>query len=136
MTAKEKELVLKRWVRFVKNGFRMSDFTKALYEHCINHCSFIAHFNRGGFYATYFEQPEMTAHFLTQFDKDRGCVSIEYGDTYWLTAPDYQDINSAMCDAIEPYKKAIYQDCATRERDRDLATARALLEKHHVSVPA
>src|SRR5207245_10219143 len=43
MSAREKALVLKAWVRFLKNGLREEDFSDRLYTHLINHCSFIAH---------------------------------------------------------------------------------------------
>ena len=43
MSARDKELVLKAWLRFLKNGLRFEDFSKRLYEHLHLHCSFIAH---------------------------------------------------------------------------------------------
>jgi hypothetical protein len=55
MSAREKGLVLKTWVRFLKNGFRLADFSDRLYKHLTLHCSFIAHYNRVGFHQTYFE---------------------------------------------------------------------------------
>lgn len=60
MTAKEKQTVIRAWERFLKNGCKPNDFTKALYHHLINHCSFIAHYDLGGFYSTYFSEPEDT----------------------------------------------------------------------------
>ena len=98
MTGKEKEIVLKQWKTFVTNGFQFKHFTSRLYLHLINHCSFIAHYSRAGFYNTYFKNPDDTIHFLSQFDFDLGCRSVEYGGTHWLTAEDYCDINRAMCD--------------------------------------
>ena len=68
MSAREKLLVQKAWVRFLKNGLRREDFSDRLYMHLINHCSFIAHYNRVGFYATYFENGEDTTRFLAQFE--------------------------------------------------------------------
>jgi hypothetical protein len=135
MTAKEKESVLRQWIRFVKNQFKQNDFTEALYKHLSLHCSFIAHYNRAGFYATYFERPETTAKFLSQFDKDKGCKSVEYGGYYWIKYPEFDDLNSAMCDAIEPFKRAVYLLCETQEKQNDLAIAKALMEKHGIPVP-
>jgi hypothetical protein len=135
MTAKDKESVLRQWTRFVKNGFKENDFTDALYKHLSLHCSFIAHYNRAGFYATYFERPQTTVKFLSQFDRDKGCHSVEYGGTSWIRYPEFDDINSAMCDAIEPYKRAIYLLCESSEREHDLATAKLLFEKHGIAVP-
>jgi len=65
MTAKEKEAVLKAWERFMRAmaGGKTAEelsrmFTEALYHHLIQHCSFIAHYNRAGFFQHYFEEPE------------------------------------------------------------------------------
>ena len=135
MTAKVKESVLRQWIRFVKNGFKWSDFSEALYKHLSLHCSFIAHYNRAGFFATYFERPETTARFLSQFDKDFGCRGVETGGYYWIRYPEFDDLNSAMCDAIEPYKRAIYLLCESKEKQIDLAAAKALMEKHGVQLP-
>jgi hypothetical protein len=33
MTAREKELVLRAWVRFLEQGLRFEDFSRRLYEH-------------------------------------------------------------------------------------------------------
>jgi hypothetical protein len=84
MTAEEKGKVLKDWQRFIESDFSMAKFTKSLYDHLIQHCSFIAHYNRHGFYSSYFEDPEDTMRFLKQFDKDFACKSVEYGMDYWL----------------------------------------------------
>jgi hypothetical protein len=135
MTAKEKESVLSQWIRFIKNGFKEGDFCEALYKHLSLHCSFIAHFNKAGFFATYFKRPEMTAKFLSQFDRDKGCKSVEYGGTSWIKYPEFDDLNFAMCNAIEPYKRAIYLLCKSFEKEKDLAIAKSLFEKHGIPVP-
>ena len=134
MTSKEKETVLKQWVTFVKNDFDEAKFTKRLYDHLIQHCSFIAHYDKKGFYSTYFENPRDTMHFLKQFDKESGNKSIEYGGMYWLVSPDYNDINQAMCEAIEPYKANIYQSRLVEEKRRDLSLATSLLKKHGINI--
>ena len=132
MTAEEKKKVLKNWERFLSNGFQWNNFTSRLYEHLHLHCSFIAHYNRAGFYATYFEQPDDTAKFLKQFDKDYDCVSIELGMRVWLSG-DCQDLNQAMCETAERYKAAIYARCGYEEKERDIKLADMLLAKHGVS---
>jgi hypothetical protein len=103
MTAIEKEKVLKHWKAFLKSGFSRRSFTKLLYHHLMQNCSFIAHYNIHGFYGEYFGNAADTARFLRQFDRRyviRGDIpeSIEGGDTYWATG-DYTDINTAMIDA-------------------------------------
>ena len=120
MSADEKEKVLRDWQRFIESDFSQARFTKALYNHLIQHCSFIAHYNQSGFYGTYFEDPEDTIKFMKQFDKDKGCVSVEYGMKYWLNAEDYGDINTAMVETLEPYKAEIYPRLKQRARERKL----------------
>ena len=107
MSASKKEAVLRAWVRFVKGGFGSGNFSGALYNHLIQHCGFIAHYSAGGFYATYFERPEDALRFLSQFDRNRGCQSIECGGDWWLRG-DYADINNAMVDSIASLLPAIY----------------------------
>lgn len=123
LSSEEKKLVFRNWERFLvplaldEPGQKICEaFTNRLYHHLNQHCSFIAHYNRNGFYETYFANPEDTPKFLQQFDKDKGYVSCEYGMTYWLDGPsgDYADINRAMCEAIEPAKAGIY--AALRQR--------------------
>ena len=117
MSAEEKEKVLKDWQRFIESDFNKARFTKPLYNHLIQHCSFIAHYNQGGFYGTYFEDPEDTMRFIKQFDKDKGCISVEYGMTYWLNNDDYRDINTAMVEVMEPYKGALYLRMKRKAKD-------------------
>ena len=132
MSATEKEMVLKQWTTFVKNGFKFDHFTDRLYNHLIQHCSFIAHYNRLGFYGTYFENPEDTMRFLKQFDKDFSRASVEYGWALWVNDREYEDINKAMCEAIEPYKKGAYEKCLLTGKERDLACATSLFQKHGI----
>jgi len=120
MPAEEKEKVLKDWKRFIESDFSKANFTKSLYQHLIQHCEFIAHFNQYGFYDTYFEDPEDTLKFIKQFDKSQGCLSVEYGMTYWLNSDDYKDINTAMVEVMEPYKSEIYPRLRQRARERKL----------------
>src|SRR6266481_7019082 len=102
MSAREKALVLKAWLRFLKNGLRFEDFTKRLYEHLHLHCSFIAHYNRAGFYAEYFERGEDIARFLSQFDARGERRSVEYAGTLWLQG-DYADLDRAMVEEASKF---------------------------------
>jgi hypothetical protein len=130
MTANEKRQVLRAWIRFVRSGFAFEQFTKALYNHLIQHCSFIAHYNRHGFYTTYFCAPETTQRFLDQFDRSKDCISVEYGTGWWLgdDGDDYYDLNAAMVDAIKELLPELRQTLA----DQELADA----EKQLVAVQA
>jgi hypothetical protein len=134
LSANEKRLVLRHWVRFLKSGLRFEHFARRLYEHLHLHCSFIAHYDRAGFYAEYFEHGEDTVRFLSQFDNRGDCRSVEYGGTWWLNG-DYADLNGAMVVEGSKYIPALMDRARQTQRDADLATARALLEKHGVETP-
>ena len=126
MSAKEKALTLKAWIRFIDGGFQGKDFTQRLYHHLIQHCSFIAHYSQGGFYGTYFEDPQNTIQFLNQFNSG---VSAEYGMTYWLNG-DYADINGAMCEIVKSRWIKLASELSGESRERDFKEAQRLLAKH------
>ena len=141
MTAKEKGLVLRDWGEFLKallndcnerkeNVAPESNarFTKRLYEHLHLHCSFIAHYDRAGFYSTYFDNPNDTITFLKQFDADTGCMSAEIGMSYWLNG-DYGDVNRLMCAALDEHKGSLYEKLKSRERSEDLEEAERIAGK-------
>jgi len=131
MTAKEKEKVLRAWELFLKSGCAKPKFTKALYNHLIQHCSFIAHYDLHGFYSTYFEEGEDTIHFLSQFDNSNGIPkSVEYGMTYWYTDSDYNDLNSEMCRVASKYIPGLVWLAKSDQIEADTSRAKALLAKH------
>ena len=105
MTAKEKERVLKNWNTFLKNGLKIENFTKRLYNHLHLHCGYIAHYNLHGFYSTYFEVGCDVQRFFELF-----CLNINglYG------GGDYRDLNTAMLLAYQDFKTIIQ---AEAERD-------------------
>lgn len=134
MTAAEKEAVLKQWERFLSSGLKWERFNKALYNHLIQHCSFIAHYDRAGFYSTYFESGDDIAAFLSQFDKRNAEAngiprSIEYGDTWWVD-DDNGDINRAMIETATKYIPNLLEQARQKQEDADISLARALLAKH------
>jgi len=143
MTAKEKQLVLTDWIHFLKHlntdnckkyidnfGNSMPKlfkyFTERLYKHLTLHCSFIAHYDRYGFFITYFNEPERTQLFLRQFTDGK---SIEYGNNWWLDG-DYADINQAMCKVAKDIIKAITDKKAIEQKEIDIKKAKQLLQKH------
>jgi len=132
MSAAQKTTVLRAWIRFLKSGLRFDQFTKALYDHLIQHCSFIAHYNRAGFYSHYFEAGDSTAFFLSQFDSRGRCLSVEYGGQYWLSG-DYEDVNRAMIAEGEAFIPSLLDTSRRRQEAADIATATALLAKHGIS---
>lgn len=107
MSAGDKWRVLRAWRRFIRGGFRYSEFTAALYQHLIQHASFIAHWNRYGFWQHYFgSDARRLAAFLAQFGGDR--QSVEYGATWWLGGT-AADLNEAMCREMEVIYPALLQ---------------------------
>lgn len=134
MSAREKERVVKQWEAFLKNECARARFTKTLYTHLIMHCSFIAHYDINGFYDTYFTEGEDTARFLSQFDRSKGCRSVELGMTYWLTGEDYGDINSVMVNIAARYIPALTHAAQIQQRETDVKRAKALLAKHGIAI--
>lgn len=129
MSGREKQMVLKAWVRFLKRGLHLADFSDRLYRHLHLHCSFIAHYNRAGFYQTYFERGEDVAHFLSQFDGRGECRSVEYGGSWWLQG-EYADLNRAMVDEGAKYIPELIEQAQDAQRESDIAQARTLLARH------
>lgn len=129
MTAVEKRQVLKHWEAFLKGGMSRDHFTSALYEHLIQHCSFIAHYDRQGFYDYCFRSGDMKKRFLSQFDPSGDCRSVEIGMTYWLDG-EYSDVNRAMVEIAGRCMPALIQDTETSQRDADIAEAKRLLARH------
>ena len=126
MSAKDKGLVLKQWERFIDSGFDRKYFTDRLYKHLINHCSFIAHYDRGGFFETYFAEKRNTGKFIDQFT---GGISAEYGMDYWLGG-DYDDINPTMCEVMQKYAPDLKESLGRDIESEDISIVRSLLEKH------
>ncbi len=129
MSAREKELVLKAWVRFLKKGLRYEDFSRRLYEHLHLHCHFIAHYDRSVFYDTYFSNGGDTVRFLSQFDKRGECLSVGFGRTSWREGA-YADIAEAMVEEASAYIPKLLESARAKQRDADLAEAKRLLAKH------
>lgn len=154
MTSKEKAQVLKQWDSFLRGLLEPDEgsvptdyggvlpkkkfgrFTKALYHHLSQHCEFIAHYDRAGFFAEYFLNPEDTIRFLGQFDADTGFTSVEYGMDLWVKDSHYADVNRAMCDILAPLKADLYARLEAQAKANDLAKAQALLAKHGLTIQA
>ena len=129
MSAAEKRLVLRAWKTFLKHGCQKDHFTERLYDHLTQRCSFIAHFDRHGFYAFYFETPsQSTCRFLDQFDPAKPGISAEYGHTFWLSRYTGCDLSEAMREAAAPYIPKLRFQFANLEQD--LSIAIALAAKH------
>ena len=131
-----KSKVLKHWEKFLESGCSREKFTKPLYNHLIMHCSFIAHYDINGFYATYFERGDDTVHFLSQFDDSKGMPrSVEYNMTYWLTDEEYYDINIEMVRIAGKYIPVLVKQAEAKQKRHDIHLARLLLAKHGLKLP-
>ncbi|MEW6664138.1 MAG: hypothetical protein AB1512_02810 [Thermodesulfobacteriota bacterium] len=126
MSAAEKGGVLEDWEAFLQNGLESRYFTKRLYEHLIQHCSFIAHYNRGGFYGQYFEEIRNTGGFINQFTDG---ITVEYGRTGWLDG-DYADVNRAMCEVMKEYGPGLKSTLEKAIEVEDIQIALELLSRH------
>lgn len=133
MSAAQKTTTLRAWVRFLKSGLRFEQFTKTLYDHLIQHCGFIAHYSRIGFYSHYFEAGDSTALFLSQFDPRGPCASVEYGGCFWLSG-EYEDINRAMIAEGDALIPSLIESAHRRQKATDMALATALLSRYELSV--
>lgn len=138
MTAAEKEKVLRAWIRFLKSGCARTQFTEALYQHLSLHCSFIAHFDRNGFYNFYFERitPQLF-RFFDQFDPEKPGISAELGSDGWLS-PHHTgaDLSQAMREAARPYLAVLRQRFGETRRQRDISSATAILATYGLAVTA
>ncbi len=105
MTAREKELVLKNWDKFLKQGLQKNYFTKRLYHHLYLYCGFIAHYDLGGFYSTYFDAGEDTQRFFGHFCNH-------------TTTRDWNDINTAMKEVYSKYRRIILKQTENNMAER------------------
>jgi hypothetical protein len=121
MTAKEKQGVVNAFERFLKSGCAESKFSKALYNHLHLHCGFIAHYNRGGFYAEYFNGDlDDLKRFFSNFEPGHYCGAD----------PAYTDINGAMSELVAKYGDIGLMAAGKITTDRDKAQAKAICAKH------
>jgi hypothetical protein len=145
LPAGEKRRVLTQWHRFLQMLARhfadrnrcFRAFPDALYSHLIQHCSFIAHYNRSGFFSHYFDRGDDALRFLQQFDAagNPAGASTEYGDHWWLTG-EYRDINEAMRESASPLLYAIQTAVSDDQRGQDLAHASRLAARHGLPLSA
>jgi hypothetical protein len=145
MPLREKRRVLAQWRRFLQTlarHFNNSErcyraFGQALYEHLIQHCSFVAQYNRSDFFSHYFEHGDDTVQFLRQFDRqaDPDGRSTEYESTFWLDGQ-YADINEAMREAAAEYLHGTMAVATDDQKRLDLAWARYLADRHGHAVTA
>lgn len=132
LSAAEKQLILSAWITFLRHGCRLEHFSDRLYHHLSLHCSFIAHYNRHGFYEFYFSHPsERSYRFLDQFDPSKPGIAAELEETYWLRdRATGSDLNHAMREVAAPYIAKLHFQFSEAEKQSDLAVASLLAEKY------
>ncbi|HET6843516.1 MAG TPA: hypothetical protein VFK06_17825 [Candidatus Angelobacter sp.] len=136
MSAAEKKNVLRAWIRFLKSKCARSQFTEPLYHHLVQHCSFIAHFDRHGFYSFYFDRiTPALFRLLDQFDVRLPGSSAEYGSTYWLSdSATGADLNRAMREAAAPYLAGLRLGFEEMGRQSDISAATLVLARYGLTV--
>ena len=137
MSAAEKSKVLKHWEMFLRGGLEKKYFTQALYHHLTQHCSFIAHYDIHGFYATYFENGDDTLAFSLTVRHPQRYPEVNRVRRLsgWLTDEDYYDINIEMCRIAWRYIPALELKARNDQRHSDLTHAELLLKKHGMNLP-
>jgi len=132
MSAQEKNRVLQAWKRFLKSGCEKTQFSEGLYHHLSQHCSFIAHYDRHGFYDFYFGQITTNLfHFFDQFDPLLPGISAEYGTTHWLSEFNTgADLNHAMRTTAGPYLESLRQRFREEQRQCEITAANVILARY------
>ncbi|HQP52288.1 MAG TPA: hypothetical protein PLA06_08945 [Syntrophorhabdaceae bacterium] len=98
MTAAEKANVLNKWRVFVNSSYKKENFTKSIYEHLCLHCGFIAHYNKSGFYSTYWYDPDPEGATPARF------VDVEeFLHPHFNYYSEYKDLNTAMLFVLKEY---------------------------------
>lgn len=122
-TAEQKEKFVSQFKRFVESDFAQSKFPKWFYQRLSNCFGHIAHYNQGGFYATFFESTQDKVQFLEQ-----SLNSPCYGDPAFT----YSDAERVIQDWLrEGNWLEKYQDLGQREREAsERATLARLKEKY------
>jgi len=139
LSAGDKQKILKQWKTFVHSGVQPEKFTKSIYNHLHLNCGFIAHYDRSGFYYTYWNDE------VVRFSEKNGYETVPAPKTFFewerfLKAfsiwGEYSDINLAMIvvlwdelrmmkdrlisEAKEIYKYEVTNAYACMDKEREL----------------
>lgn len=112
-TAKDKAAFANRFVRFVKSDFAANHFTDQFYQRLSNTFGNIAHYNRGGFWDTFFTTTADKVRFL-----ERTLQHPCYGDPAWT----YSDVERALQawlradETLERYRQRLVEETEAAER--------------------
>jgi hypothetical protein len=112
-TAKDKAAFANRFVRFVRSDFAAKHFTDKFYRRLSNTFGHIAHFNRGGFWETFFTTTANKVRFLE--------MTLRWswgGDPAWT----YSDVERVLqqwlqaSGLLEQYRQRLVEETETAER--------------------
>ena len=112
-TAKDKAAFAKQFVRFVQSDFAAKHFTEKFYRRLSNTFGHIAHYNRGGFWETFFTTTADKVRFL-KMTLQYPC----YGDPTWT----YSDVERALqqwiqvSNLLEQYRQRMTEETEAGER--------------------
>ena len=112
-TAKDKAVFAKQFVRFVQSDFAAKHFTEKFYRRLSNTFGHIAHYNRGGFWETFFTTTADKVRFL-KMTLQYPC----YGDPAWT----YSDVERALqqwlqvSNLLEQYRQRMTEETEAGER--------------------
>jgi hypothetical protein len=112
-TAEDKVRFATQFVRFVESDFAAKHFTDKFYRRLSNTFGHIAHYNRGGFWDTFFTTSADKVQFLEQ-TLQHPC----YGDPAWT----YSDVERALQawlradGTLERYRQRLAQETEAAER--------------------
>jgi len=129
MTAKQKMLTFRQWVKFLDSACSFEQWLKSrrVYDHLHLHCGHIAHYDIAGFYHAQFAQPEDRMRCLGYVLRDQ---SAGFGGR--MSTPDYADLNAAMRAALEERWKGLNVlalDAATENRRNEVARLEREIEE-------
>jgi len=112
-TAQDKATFAKHFVRFVQSDFAAKQFTDRFYRRLSNTFGHIAHYNRGGFWDTFFTTTADKVRFLEQTIQHPCC-----GDPAWT----YSDVERALQawlhddGTLERYRQRLAEETETADR--------------------
>lgn len=90
-SAQDKADFANKFIRFIENGFQETQFTKKFYTRLSNCFGHIAHYNKFGFYDTWFSDYYSQVAFL-----NNALTHSCYGDPAWT----YSDVERALIKEI------------------------------------
>ena len=129
-TAEDKAAFAKQFVRFVQSDFAVRHFTDKFHRRLSNTFGHIAHYNRGGFWDTFFTTTADKVRFLEQ-TLQHPC----YGDPTWT----YSDVERALQawlqahGTLDRYRQRLAEETEAAERAELARLQEVCLAGHRLS---